>query len=90
MPGQLGGVASFRRGKVSRAHPKLDGAFEFEWRAFHVGNTFPSIHPLRPYSVQNVGAAEAVSLAIWHNPGWVVTPTQDTNKLALILPTSEG
>ena len=27
-----------------------------------------------------------------HNchPGWVATPTQDTSKLALILPTSEG
>ena len=24
------------------------------------------------------------------NPGWVTTPTQDTSKLALILPTSEG
>ena len=48
------------------------------------------IHPLGPYSVQSVGAAEAVSLAIWHNPGRVAIPTQDTSKLALILPTSEG
>ena len=37
-----------------------------------------SIHPLEPYSVQSVGAAEAVSLAIGHNPGRVATPTQDT------------
>ena len=42
------------------------------------------------YSVQSIGAAKAVSLAIGHNPGWVTTPTQDTCKLALILPTSEG
>ena len=49
-----------------------------------------SIHPLGPYSVQSIGAAEAVSLAIGYNTGWVATPTQDTSKLALILPTSEG
>ena len=49
-----------------------------------------SIHPLRPYSVQSVGAAKAVSLAIGHNPGWVATPTQYTSKLVLILPTLEG
>ena len=41
-------------------------------------------------SVQSVGAAEAVSFAIGHNPGRVATATQDTSKLALILPTSEG
>ena len=34
--------------------------------------------PLRPYSMQSVGAAEAVSLAIGHNPGWVTTLMQDT------------
>jgi len=34
--------------------------------------------PLVPYSVQSVGAAEAVSLAIGHNPGQVATLTQDT------------
>ena len=45
---------------------------------------------LRPYSVQSVGAALAVSLAIGHNPGGVATPTQYTRVLALILPTSEG
>ena len=45
--------------------------------------------PIHPYSVQSVGAAEAVSLATGHNPGRVATPTHDTNKLALILPTSE-
>ena len=45
---------------------------------------------LGPYSVQNVGAALAVSLAIGHNPARVATPTQFTSKLALILPTSEG
>ena len=39
---------------------------------------------------QSVGAALAVSLAIGHNPGRVATQTQDTSKLALILPTSEG
>ena len=50
----------------------------------------PSIHPLGPYSVQSVGAAEAVSLAIGHNPGRVDTPIQYTSKLALIFPTSEG
>ena len=50
----------------------------------------PSIHPLGTYSVQSVGAAKAVSLAIGHNPGRVTTPTHDTSKLALILPTSEG
>ena len=49
-----------------------------------------SIHPLGPYFVQSVGAAEAVSLAIGHNPGRVATPTQDTSILALILPTLEG
>ena len=45
---------------------------------------------LGPYSVQSVGAAEAVSLAIEHNPGWLATLTQYANMLALILPTSEG
>ena len=45
---------------------------------------------LGPYSVQSVVAAEAVSLAIEHNPGQVSTPSQDTSKLALILPTSKG
>ena len=40
--------------------------------------TIPSIHPLGPHSVQRVGAAEAVSWAIGHNPGWVAIPTQDT------------
>jgi len=48
------------------------------------------IHPLGPYSVQSIGAAEAVSLAIGHNPRQVTTPTQDTSKMALILPTSAG
>ena len=48
------------------------------------------IHPLGPYSVQSVGAASAVSLAIRHNLGWVATPTWDTSKLALFLPTLEG
>ena len=48
------------------------------------------IHPSGPYSVQSVGAAKAVSLAIGHNPGWIAAPTQDTSKLTLILPTSEG
>ena len=43
-----------------------------------------------PYSVQSVGAAFAVSLAIGHNPGQVATPTQYTSMLALILPTTEG
>ena len=50
----------------------------------------PSIHPLGPCSVQSVGAAFAVSLAIGHNPGWVATPTQYTSMLALILLTTEG
>ena len=45
---------------------------------------------LGPYSVQSVAAAQAVSLAIGHNPGRVATPTQDTRNLVLILPTSEG
>ena len=40
--------------------------------------------------MQSIGAAEAVSLAIVHNPGQVATPTQDTSKLALIFPTLEG
>ena len=37
-----------------------------------------NIHPLGPYSVQRVGAADAVSCAIGHNPGQVATLTQDT------------
>ena len=37
-----------------------------------------SIHPLGSYSVQSVGAAEAVSWAIGNNPIQVVTPKQDT------------
>ena len=49
-----------------------------------------SIHPSGPYSVQSVGAAKVVSLAIGHNSGQVTTPTQDTSMLALFLPTSEG
>ena len=48
-----------------------------------------SIHPLGPYSVQSVVAAEAESLVFGHNAGRVTTPTQDTSMLALILPTSE-
>ena len=40
--------------------------------------------------MQSIGVAEAVSLAIKHNPGQVATPTQDNSKLALILPTLEG
>ena len=39
---------------------------------------------------ESVGAAETVCFAIGHNPGWDATPTQDTSKLALIFPTSEG
>ena len=39
-----------------------------------------SIHPLRLYSTQNVGAAAAVSWAIGHNPGWVANLTQDTRR----------
>uniref|UniRef100_A0A8C4Q8B4 Metalloendopeptidase n=1 Tax=Eptatretus burgeri TaxID=7764 RepID=A0A8C4Q8B4_EPTBU len=34
-----------------------------------------SIHPLGPDSVQSVGSAEAVSLAILHNLGWIAAPT---------------
>ena len=45
---------------------------------------------LGPYSVQSIGAAEAVSLAFGHNPGRLATPTKYTSMLALILPTSEG
>ena len=37
-----------------------------------------TIYPLGSYSVQSVGAAEAVSWAIAHNPGRVATPLQDT------------
>ena len=40
--------------------------------------------------MHSIGAAEAVSLAIGHNPDQVATPTLDTSLLALILPTSEG
>ena len=35
-------------------------------------------NPMGPHSVQNISAAKAVSWAIGHNPGWVATPTQDT------------
>ena len=49
-----------------------------------------SIHPLGPYSVQSVGAAEAVSLDIGYNTGRIATPTKDTSKLAHMLLTSEG
>ena len=41
----------------------------------------PSIHPSGPDSVQSVGAASAVSLAIGHNPGWVATLTQVLRQL---------
>ena len=44
----------------------------------------PYIHPLGASSVQSVGAAEAVSLDIGHNPGPVTTLTQYTSTLALI------
>ena len=54
---------------------------------YHLEHLF---HTLGPHSVQSVGAAEAVSLAIGHIPGQVTTPKQDTSVLALILPTSEG
>ena len=37
-------------------------------------------HPLGPYTVSNIGAASAVSMAIGHNPGRVATLT--------LLPTS--
>jgi len=56
----------------------------------HDTNQSTTIHPLGPYSVQSVGATSTVSLAIGYNPGRVTTPTQDTNKVALILSTSEG
>ena len=36
---------------------------------------------LGPYSVQSVGAAEAVSCAIGHNPGQGTTPMQETQML---------
>ena len=36
-----------------------------------------------PHSVQSVGAAKSVSLAIGHNPGQVATPSQYTSMLAL-------
>ena len=49
-----------------------------------------SIHPLGPHSVQSIGAAKAVSLAVGHNPGRVATPIQWTSMLELILPTLEG
>ena len=58
--------------------------------AILTGPWHTTAHPLGPYSVQSVGAAEAVSLAVGYNPGWVATPTQYTSKLALISPTSEG
>ena len=45
---------------------------------------------LGPFSLQSVGAAEADSLALGHNPGRVATPTLDTSMVALILPTSFG
>ena len=41
----------------------------------------PSRHPLGPHYVQSIGAAEAVSLAIGHNAGRVVTLTQYTTML---------
>ena len=44
----------------------------------------PSRHPLGPHYVQSIGAAEAVSLAIGHNAGRVVTLTQYTTMLVLI------
>ena len=47
-----------------------------------------SIH--QGHTVQSVGAPEAVSWAIGHNPGQVTTLTPYTSKLALILPTSKG
>ena len=37
-----------------------------------------SIRPMGPYTVQSVGAAEAVSWTIGYNPGWVTTLMQDT------------
>ena len=40
--------------------------------------------------MQSGGAAKGVTWVIGHNPGRVATPTKDTSKLALILPTSEG
>ena len=46
----------------------------FNYEDFVIEN----VHPLEPYSVQSISAAEAVSLAIGHNPGRVATPTQDT------------
>ena len=35
-------------------------------------------NPSGPNSVQSIGAANAVSWAIGHNPGWVATSTQNT------------
>ena len=35
-------------------------------------------NPPGPYSVQSISAAKVVSWAIGHNPGWVTTPTQET------------
>ena len=61
---------------------------------FHHWKMWPkiiSIHPSGPHSMQSIGAAEAVSLAIGHNPGRVATSTQCTSKLALIFrPRKDG
>ena len=67
-----------------------DFAEHLNWLDIKGNSDLPtSIHPSGPFSVQSVGAAEAVSWAVGYNPGQVATPTQDTSKLALILPTSE-
>ena len=43
-----------------------------------VSNEHYCFHPSAPHSVSNIGAAEAFSWALGHNPGHVTTPTKDT------------
>ena len=75
---------------VLQWHPNIDREMEVGDGVKENPNIRTYIHPLGPFSVQSFGSAYAVTWVIGHNPGRVATPTQETNKLALILPTSEG
>ena len=62
----------------------INGVYRWDSGKVNISMIFTYSIPMGPYSVQSIGAAEAVSLAIGHNPGQVTTTTQDTSKLALI------
>jgi len=81
MAGVVGLGSEGREFKSQSAVELIPGGVDSACHPSEVGKMSASMlmsSPLGPYSVQSVGAAEAVSLAIGHNPGQVAALTQDT------------